>query len=65
MVRLRCAKCYSIWERKPKFSRGQLIRCPSCRAVLGKMSKPMKAHEAIGYMIVKAIDEYGNEAIKA
>lgn len=58
MARMRCAKCGYIWIRKMKFSRGQLIRCPSCRRVLGKLSKPMKPHEAQEYITTKAIDEY-------
>lgn len=58
MARIRCEKCDYIWERRLKFSRGQLIRCPSCRAVLGKLSKPIKPHVPIEYITPKAIDEY-------
>lgn len=60
MVRLTCAnpKCRHEWERKTRWSRGQLIRCPSCRMVLGQLSKPIKPHVPIKYMNGKAIDEY-------
>ena len=58
MARLTCAKCGHEWVRKQKPSRGQIIRCPSCRITLGIMSTPMKMMSVEEYVIRKAIDEY-------
>lgn len=58
MARMRCAKCSYMWVRRVRFSRGQLIRCPSCRAVLGKLSVPISPFHVNEYREGKAIDEY-------
>jgi len=58
MVRLTCAKCGHEWVRKQKASRGQIIRCPSCRVTLGVMSTPIKMMSVGKYIHSRAIDEY-------
>jgi len=64
MARLTCAKCGHEWVRNQKPSRGQIIRCPSCRITLGVMSKPLKEGSREDYIIKRAIDEYGMEENK-
>ena len=64
MARLTCAKCRHEWVRKPKASRGQIIRCPSCRITLGVMSTPKKMVPILEYIGGKGIDEYGMEENK-
>jgi len=64
MVRLTCIKCNYEWVRKPKPSRGQIIRCPSCRITLGIMSTPKKMMSVKEY-IGTGIDEYGNKTSKS
>lgn len=58
MVRMICIVCQYEWARRSKMPRGQLIRCPSCRRVLEKLSKPIKPHVPNKYISSKAIDEY-------
>jgi len=57
-ARMRCKKCDHIWVRQIKPSRGQIIRCPSCRITLGIMSTPIKMMSVKEY-IGTGIDEYG------
>lgn len=59
MARLTCAKCGHEWVRKQKSSRGQIIRCPSCRITPGIMSTPLKMMSVKDYIGSKGIDEYG------
>lgn len=58
MARLTCVKCGHEWVRKQKPSRGQIIRCPSCRITLGVMSSPIKMVSVKEYIGGRAIDEY-------
>ena len=58
MARLTCRKCGHDWVRLPKPSRGQIIRCPSCRITLGVMSTPIKMVSVEKYINEKGIDEY-------
>lgn len=61
MARLTCAnpKCRHEWVRKQKASRGQIIRCPSCRITLGIMSTPKIMMSVKEYIGGKAINAYG------
>ena len=59
-ARMRCFKCGHIWIRQIKPSKGQIIRCPSCRITLGIKGKPIKLMSVKEYIRSKAIDEYGN-----
>lgn len=61
MARLVCSKCGHDWVRRPKASRGQIIRCPSCRMTLGIMSTPKKLMPVKDYIISRGINEYGKE----
>jgi len=64
MARLTCAKCGHEWVRMLKASRGQIIRCPSCRVTLGRMSTPMKMMSVKKYIGEKAVNEYGMDKSK-
>jgi len=57
-ARMRCVKCGHIWVRTIKPSRGQIIRCPSCRITLGIMSTPIKMMSVKEYIDGKAVNEY-------
>jgi len=57
-ARMRCFKCGHTWIRTRKPSRGQIIRCPTCRITLGVMSTPIKMMSVKKYIVARAIDEY-------
>ena len=60
-ARMRCIKCGHVWIKRIKSSRGQIIRCPSCRITLGIMSTPIKMMSVKDYIGSKGVDEYGKE----
>ncbi|MBA7650262.1 hypothetical protein ES703_58065 [subsurface metagenome] len=59
MARLTCPKCGHEWVRQVKASRGQAIRCPSCKRAIGRMSKQLKPRIPQERIKGKAITEYG------